>query len=315
MESTYLEVAQGGSPAVRAIAVKGYLAVARKRLDAAEKEAAFAMYGKALDIATGADRGEALKGLIAAGETKAVDRVAGLLRDPILGAEASRAYVGLAASLGKAGETERAEKILVDVVRGDFSGDLKARALTLLKDMGRDPQGLVRAQGFLIDWWVVGPMQDRDGKGLERKFFPEEVIDLEREQSIDARRYRWRSLDAISLDGKIVLTSAFRRSENVVAYAFAEVSSDAPRDVVFKMGSDDGIACWLNGERIHLKDAARSLTVDEDSVPARLAAGPNRILLKVRNSDGDWGFAFRVTDPAGNPIELPVSSRGSSRRP
>jgi len=308
MEAVYLEVARGGSPAVRPVALRGYLAVAKKRLEAKEQEAAFAMYERALESATGPDRSEALQGLIDAGGTKAIDRVAALLKDPALGAEAARGYVELAGKLREAGETDRAEKVLVEVVRGDFSGELRTKALRQLKEMNRDPQNAARAQGFLVDWWVVGPMEDRNGRGLERKLFPEEVIDLEKEHSIGARRYRWKTLDTISLDGKIQLAPVFRRSENVIAYAFAKFESSAPQDVVFKMGSDDGIACFLNGERIHLKDAARSLKVDEDAVPAKLVAGSNSVLLKIRNTDGDWAFAFRVTDPKGNPVDLPVTS-------
>jgi hypothetical protein len=315
MEPVYLEVVRSGSPSVRPIALRGYLAIARKRLEAGEKDSAFAMYGRALEASSGLERGDVLGGLIESGGTKAIDQVAGLLRDPGLAAEAARKYVDLATSLGKAGEVERAAKILIDVVKGDFAGDLQSKALAGLREIGRDPQDAARDDGFLVDWWVVGPMQDREGNGLERKYFPEDGIDLEKEHSIGARRYRWKPLDMISLDGKIQLGTAFRRSENVLAYAFAEVDCASPAEVIFKMGSDEGIACWVNGERIHLKDTDRSLTVDEDSVPAKLVAGRNRILLKVRNSGGDWSFAFRITDPAGKPLALPVTSRESSRRP
>jgi hypothetical protein len=70
------------------------------------------------------------------------------------------------------------------------------------------------------------------------------------------------------------------------------------------MGSDDGIACWVNGRRIHLVNAARGLTVDQDAVKARIEAGRNKILLKISNGGGDWGFAFRITDPEGKPLEF-----------
>jgi HEAT repeat protein len=305
MESTYLQAAREGSSAIRPVAVRGYLAVARRRLDAGEKDAAFGMFGRALEVATGAgDRGDALQGLLAAGDTKAIDQVAGLLKDPFIGAEASRGYVDLAAKIGAAGDKERAEKVLVEVVKGDFAGDLRTRALDELRKLGRDPQALIRAQGFVVDWWVVGAMEDRDGKGFEKKFFPEEVIDLTKEQTIGPRRYRWKKLDSLSLDGRIQLVPVFRRSENAIAYAYAEIQSPAAREVRFKMGSDDGIACWLNGERIHLADVRRSLTVDQDTAPAKLVAGSNRILLKVKNFDGDWGFAFRITDAEGKAVDV-----------
>ena len=106
----------------------------------------------------------------------------------------------------------------------------------------------------------------------------------------------------MAVDGRIDLLPLFRRSEKVVTYAYTEIESAGARDVLFKMGSDDGIACWLNGERIHLKNASRNLKVDEDSVKAHLTAGKNKVLLKISQRDNDWAFLFRVTDPDGKPL-------------
>ena len=108
----------------------------------------------------------------------------------------------------------------------------------------------------------------------------------------------------VSLDGRINLLTSFRRSDQVLTYAYTEIESPEAREVLFKMGSDDGMACWLNGERIHLKNVARGLQVDEDTVKARLVGGKNRILLKISNRGGDWGFAFRITDVDGNPLNI-----------
>ena len=50
---------------------------------------------------------------------------------------------------------------------------------------------------------------------------------------------------------------------------------------LFKIGSNDGVVCWLNGRKVHENYAARKLTVDEDVVKVHLRKGVNRILLKV----------------------------------
>jgi HEAT repeat protein len=302
MEDAYLKAARSGRSVVREPALKGWLLRARKRLDAGEKEKAHSMFASALEVATApARRSEALAGLVAAGDTKAIDAVAGLVKDPVLGAEASKLLVDLAARLGDQGDKDRAERVLTGVVQGEFPPAMKTRALEELRKLGRDPQEILRGQGYIVNWWLIGPMADRDGKGLEEVYFPEEVIDLENEQRIGPRRFRWKKPGVISLDGRIQLVPEFRRSDRMIAYAYAEVFAPEAREVVFKMGSDDGIACFLNKKRVHMKKGPRSLAPDQDSIPVKLEKGKNEVLLKVSNESGEWGFAFRITDPSGKP--------------
>jgi len=80
------------------------------------------------------------------------------------------------------------------------------------------------------------------------------------------------------------------------------VTVEQEQDVFLKMGSDDGIVCWLNGEKIHEVLAPRSLEVDQDNVPAHLKAGPNHLLLKVIEIGGGWEHCLRITDRNDQPV-------------
>jgi HEAT repeat protein len=305
MEKAYVEAAQSGSALIRPRALKGYLLLADRRLEAGEKQAALEMFGRALDLAVeDASRRAALRGIIAAGDPRAIERLEPLLQDSLLAAEARAGYLTFAAAIGAAGDKDRAEKLLLPIVTGPHPRDSIARAAAELRKIGRDPQRTVRRQGFVLDWWLVGPIQDPDGKGIERPYFPEERVDLEALEAIDARRYRWQKLEDLALEGRIDLIPVFRRSERVIAYAYAEIESPQARDVLFKIGSDDGIACWLNGEGIHIHPSSRGFKLDEDSVPAHLIAGKNRILLKISQGSGAWEFALRITDRDGKALDL-----------
>jgi HEAT repeat protein len=305
LEPTYLRAAQDASAQTKPIAVKGILLLAKKRFDTGEKNAALTLYSKALELGTSDEqRGAALRGLLSAGDPKAIDQVGSLMKDPVLGVEASKGFVSLAASIGSAGDKDRAEKHLLGVLTGEFSRDIKGQAAEELRKLDRDPQRAARSQGFVVDWWLLTPIQDPDGKALEKKFFPEETIDLEHEQRIEARKFVWQRLKDVSLDGRISLIPSFRRIEKVITYAYTEIDSPQEREVTFKMGSDDGIACFLNGERIHLNNVSRKLKADEDSVKAKLVRGKNKVLLKISNRDEDWAFVFRVVDAAGKPLDL-----------
>jgi len=46
------------------------------------------------------------------------------------------------------------------------------------------------------------------------------------------------------------------------------------------------------------------VTVDEDKVTVTLREGTNRIVLKVLQGGGQWGYTVRVMTSDGTPIEL-----------
>lgn len=305
MELLYLELAESGSPQARPIALEGCLALARRAVDAGDAAKALSLYGRALELAASSEQKvAAIRGLGALGDPKAIDRVAALLADPALANEAARGVISLGGRLAASGDADGAEERLMRVVTGELPKEIRAEAAEALTKMGRDPRRAVRQQGFVVDWYLLTPIQDPDGTGLEKEHFPEKTIDLQEQTTYEGRKYRWQKLTEISLDGRINLLTSFRRSDKVLTYAYTEIESPGEADVLFKMGSDDGIACWLDGQRIHLMNAARGLTVDQDVVKARLKAGKNRILLKVSNGGGDWEFAFRITDPEGKPLEF-----------
>jgi HEAT repeat protein len=301
-----LRSAESGPEWIRPTAMKGYLAIAKKKLGGANAKAeALPLFAKALDLARDpGQRLEALRGVIAVGDPKEIGRLEGLLADSALGADAARGYVAFAAALGKAGDKAAAEKHLMKVATGDFPRDLKSKAGEELKALGIDPKGGVKAQGFVVDWWVVSPIANNDGKAMEAKLFPEVEVRLDAEEKIGPRRHRWQKFDQVVPDGVIDLVPLFRRGTNVVTYAYTELESPKAQEVLFKIGSDDGCALFFNGERVLFNPGPRSWKLDDDSVKCRLVAGKNKVLLKVEQGDGDWAFSFRVTDLKGEPLVL-----------
>ncbi len=85
-------------------------------------------------------------------------------------------------------------------------------------------------------------------------------------------------------------------SDFAVGYAWAEIVLSEKRSATLGLGSDDGIKVWLNGKLVHENWVARAVRTDDDLVPLELAAGKNRLLLKVQNARGAWGFTCRLID-------------------
>ncbi len=61
-------------------------------------------------------------------------------------------------------------------------------------------------------------------------------------------------------------------------------------------------ALWFNGEKILSQNIERSAVLDDDIIPVQLKKGENTILIKVCNTELNWGLYLRITDEKGNAI-------------
>jgi len=112
----------------------------------------------------------------------------------------------------------------------------------------------------------------------------------------------------------INLRDAVGDHENAVAYAFCILKSQDASESRMHIGSDDGIAVWINSERVYSHETSRSLQLDEDMREAKLKAGDNYCLVKVSQDIETWGFAMRVdTSPPNYAVLSGVVSDGAGR--
>jgi hypothetical protein len=65
------------------------------------------------------------------------------------------------------------------------------------------------------------------------------------------------------------------------------------------LGSDDGVAAWVNGDRVWMNRKTRGFIMDEDRVPIHLNAGWNTVVLKVDQGVAVWSLSARIPDPEG----------------
>ena len=85
-------------------------------------------------------------------------------------------------------------------------------------------------------------------------------------------------------------------TDQKVAYAAGVVTVENSTHAFARFGSDDGATVWINGRRVHHIVAGRPIHPDDDRFEVNLEPGPNRILIKVENGFGGWGFALRLYD-------------------
>jgi len=111
--------------------------------------------------------------------------------------------------------------------------------------------------------------------------------------SVSGHLLKWQRLDSKS--DVIDLGAIFGR-DNLIAYAFSQIDTPEARSVLFGLGSDDAVKVWLNGTLIHENWTSRSVRLDDDVVELKLRKGANRLLVKIQNRGGDWGFVIRPID-------------------
>jgi|SaaInlV_100m_DNA_6_1039743.scaffolds.fasta_scaffold08574_1 hypothetical protein len=104
-----------------------------------------------------------------------------------------------------------------------------------------------------------------------------------------------------SVPGYIDLSKHVGGSE-CAEYLKAKVWSYIDQDAILELGSNDGIAGWLNGEKIISENVLRRASAGEEAVRVSLKSGWNQFLMKIVNAGGGWGMFARLTDDDGNPL-------------
>jgi hypothetical protein len=160
----------------------------------------------------------------------------------------------------------------------------------------RDIPTLSRQTQF-HDWHVAGPFP-RDFNAVHP---PETHVDLKAAYSgIDGVPVTWKRILAPGQPalgaGPVDLESVFSPAKNMLAYAYARVSSEQAQTVTMFTGSDQDIAVWINGQKVMRQQSPRMFYQDQDRIQVQLQKGENAVLLKLAHDWEGWKFNFRLAD-------------------
>lgn len=161
------------------------------------------------------------------------------------------------------------------------------------------------ATGFLPQdaWRIVGPFTNPDGAGCEARYPPERELDFLKQYDGAGGTVKWFKPKLEQASGFVDLASVLKPNEWTVAYALTRLRSPVARNVQLRIGSDDEVKVWLNGDVVLSHNVPRYAAVDQDIVYATLKSGTNEILVKVCNHTGSWGFYLRVMDATGRSLD------------
>ncbi|HEK85376.1 MAG: glycoside hydrolase family 172 protein [Candidatus Saccharicenans sp.] len=154
-------------------------------------------------------------------------------------------------------------------------------------------------QNFALDWNIIGPFEAPDMSYLSVSFPPEQEIALNKSYSgKNNQPVVWKQIKA-SPSGYVALNQLLQPNEQAVAYGLTYLYSPDEKKVTLLLGSDDGVKLWVNDELVHTNPVYRGAYPDQDQVEAKLKSGWNKILIKVLQGSGGWGFYLRIPDPKG----------------
>jgi tetratricopeptide (TPR) repeat protein len=167
-------------------------------------------------------------------------------------------------------------------------------------------------------WRIIGPFEKEHDSNFNFQFPPEKVSDLTSPINYAGKEYQWRTGHDGNIDGYVNLQELMDQNAWSTAYGLLYVKSPEQRKVQIRLGTDEACKLWLNEDLIwqrYITHEAKlwlnedliwqryithEAIIDRDMVTVVLRPGYNRLLLKVTNSNFEWGYYLRVTDSEGN---------------
>jgi hypothetical protein len=214
----------------------------------------------------------------------------------------------MGAIYSKSGRTNEAVAQYQTAIRSAREADQVEDIAKELKKLG-SPVSLLSVFGWVTDWKVIGPFDNKDRLGFEKVFPPEQGIDLNAEYDGLNGKVKWQDFRTTGDYGMVDLNKPCGALKEVTGYTYTEFYADKARPVELRIGCKNGWKVWLNGKYLFGRDEYhRGAEIDQYRLASELKPGRNTILVKVTQNEQkedwtkEWEFQMRITDALGTPI-------------
>jgi len=147
----------------------------------------------------------------------------------------------------------------------------------------------------LSPWHRIGPFGAGNFDEAHSKAF---IIETDIDLGKTYGKLKWELAENF-VDGKVHNLSG----GNSATYLYRTIQSGAARELELSLGTDDSFKLWLNGKLITDKKITRGVAPDQDKVRVSLVKGGNKLLFKIANGGGGYGFYFKTQSV---PFPVPV---------
>ena len=211
--------------------------------------------------------------------------------------------------LAQAGAKDLESKTAMSLYRKALSGatdeDQVKKISKALKGLG-ETVNLMEHFGFLTTWKIVGPFDNTEFVGFKKTYPPESKIDLAAKLEGQKGEVAWGDISTEHELGIVDIAKSVAPHKGAVMYLTTDFESMSARNVEFRFGTPNAWKLWVNGKLLFGRDEYhRGMAIDQYSVPAKLNAGKNVILLKLcqNEQEDDWAQRYqiqlRVCDSSG----------------
>ncbi|MBL8918437.1 MAG: DUF3857 domain-containing protein [Myxococcaceae bacterium] len=198
-----------------------------------------------------------------------------------------------------------AEPTFTIAARRSTDPNVRVVAKLLLIDLERARGRTVRAQdltrelGFVQDWYLTGGFDNEGKGGCDTDFGPESATDLKASYPAQGREVTWLRPAAKRHDGYVDLSVPLRPATEAVGYGLTWLQASAELKAVLSLGTSGGFRLFVNGVKVASSDRYNQPRVDQHRVEVKLRKGFNRVLLKVCQERGPFGFHLRAERAEG----------------
>ncbi len=233
-----------------------------------------------------------------------------MLDDP--SAELRREAVQKLIDASKKLDAKKQKPELIAVLRKALGGavdDDQVKAIvTPLKKLG-ETVDLQKHFGFLTRWQIIGPFDNRGGKGFNVVYPPEKEINLKANYDGQLGKVKWKPVSTSDSYGIVDIAKSLKNYKGSAMYATTAFHAAQGRAVQFRLGTPNAWKLWVNGKQIFAREEYhRGMELDQYQVTAQLKPGKNVILLKILQNEQtqDWAqryrYQIRVCDNSGTAI-------------
>lgn len=232
--------------------------------------------------------------------------IPGMLEDP--SSEFRRDAVSRLLEQAKNQSGDDAKSTYRTALRGAVHDDQVKEIVAALKKLG-EKVDLQTHFGFVPNWQMTGPFDNKDMKGFPVEYPPETGVDIKATYKGQLGEVKWQALATEDSYGIVNIAKQIENYKGSAMYAYTTVNSAESQDVQFRLGTPNAWKLWVNGKLIFAREEYhRGTRMDQYRVGVSLKQGENSILLKIcqNEQEQDWAqryqFQLRICDDAGSAV-------------
>lgn len=207
--------------------------------------------------------------------------------------------------------TAAINEVSFNIKRPDINDPFYVKAETKVKLSGVSIKLNAMASGnpSISKFWILGPfdnegkMQDKENAEIEQKPPRFDIV----YQGQAGNKFMWTRYERsagldVDAENMYYFNWHMGQANNAYAYLLTYIHSPKEQEAVLAVGASDGLAAWINDEKVFTFLTAQDWSPREHKIVMKLKKGANKILLKSIHGGALWMISAHVEDKSGMPI-------------